>query len=185
MKRITAAVVVALLSVMIFLVPEASCAKKKSRAKSSQTQTLKKPDPHSYYKGLTQAQSDEADRVAKEIAENIMNDDRLVLDIHRVRVAARIVARYCQRSDYGPDEKRYYRTHYGVFIARVYTCAGATRALGRVLDFMDYKWEHVNENQWAHQWCVLEMDGKKGFADGMGGIAGYGEHSLENAFSLK
>ena len=41
---------------------------------------------------------------------------------------------------------------------------------------MGYNWRHVNENQWAHQWCVLEMDGQIGFADGQVGMAGYGEH---------
>ena len=178
------AVFVAVIAVMLSFVPEASCAKKKSRARTAQTQPVKKPDPHGYRKGLTDSQADEADRIAREIAGNVMNDSRLVTDLHRVRAASRIVARFCQHADYGNDEKRYYRTPYGVFVAGVYTCAGATRALGRVLDFMGYSWEHVNENKWEHQWCVLEMDGKKGFADGMGGFAGYGEHSLKNAFSI-
>lgn len=35
---------------------------------------------------------------------------------------------------------------------------------------------YVNENQYTHQWCELKMDGKKGYADGMGGIAGYGKY---------
>ena len=60
-------------------------------------------------------------------------------------------------------------------MAGVYTCAGTTRALGRVLDYMGYSWQHVNENKWSHQWCIVTMDGQAGYADGMGGIAGYGE----------
>lgn len=60
-------------------------------------------------------------------------------------------------------------------MAGVYTCAGSTRALGRVLDYMGYSWQHVNENKWSHQWCIVTMDGQTGYADGMGGIAGYGE----------
>ncbi len=35
--------------------------------------------------------------------------------------------------------------------------------------------QHVNENKWVHQWCILTMDGQTGYADGMGDIAGYGE----------
>ena len=57
-----------------------------------------------------------------------------------------------------------------------YSCAGATRALGLVLDCMGYQWTHVNENQYGHQWCSLYMDGQLGFADGQIGLAGYGEH---------
>ena len=56
----------------------------------------------------------------------------------------------------------------GVFVAGVYTCAGTTRALGRVLDYMGYSWQHVNENKWSHQWCIVTMDGQAGYADGMG-----------------
>ena len=131
---------------------------------------------HSYYKGLTQAQATEADKIARSIAQEIMADKSLNTDLKKVRTATRIVARFCSMCAYGNDKNRYYRTPYGVFVAGVFTCAGATRALGRVLDFMGYDWQHVNENQWAHQWCVLEMDGEIGFADGQVGMAGYGEH---------
>ena len=44
-----------------------------------------------------------------------------------------------------------------------YSCAGATRALGMVLECMGYKWEHVNPNQWTHQWCKVTMDGQAGW----------------------
>ena len=86
-----------------------------------------------------------------------------------------VVAAYCDNCIYGSDTNKYYRSPYGVFVAGVYTCAGSTRALGRVLDYMGYSWQHVNENKWSHQWCIVTMDGQTGYADGMGGIAGYGE----------
>ena len=151
-------------------------AKRKSRQRPAQTQEVRKADPHSYYKGLTKAQGEEADRIAQDIAKKVMADRSLNTDLKKVRAASKIVAWYCSRGVYGNDEKRYYRSPYGVFVAGVFTCAGATRALGRVLDFMGYDWHHVHENQWAHQWCVLEMDGEIGFADGQAGLAGYGEH---------
>ena len=72
------------------------------------------------------------------------------------------------------DTTKYYRSPYGVFVAGVYTFAGSTRSLGRVLDYMGYSWQHSHENENRHQWCVLTMDGQTGFADGMAGIAGYG-----------
>ena len=135
-----------------------------------------KANTHSYYKGLTKVQAEEADKIARSIAEKIKADKSLNTDLKKVRTATRTVALYCSRGIYGNDEKRYYRSPYGVFVAGVFTCAGATRALGRVLDFMGYNWRHVNENQWAHQWCILEMDGQIGFADDQVGMAGYGEH---------
>jgi len=45
----------------------------------------------------------------------------------------------------------------------------------RVAVSMGYSWQHVNENKWSHQWCIVTMDGQTGYADGMSGIAGYGE----------
>ena len=178
MRRILAVILTAI-AVIIAFSPEAYCAKKKkSRAKTSQVQSqpVKKQDPHSYYRGLTQEQAEQADSVARKIAEAVMSEKSLTSDLQRVKAAAGIVARYCSRCMYGNDPHKYYRSPYGVFVAGIFTCSGATRALGRVLDFMGYKWEHANENQWSHQWCVVEMDGRKGFADGQLGAAGYGEY---------
>lgn len=110
--------------------------------------------------------------VAKQIASVI---PREASDLDRVSIAARIVSYYCSFCAYtmsGSD----YRTPFGVFVKGEYSCAGATRALGLVLDCLGYQWTHVNENQYDHQWCSLYMDGQLGFADGQTGIAGYGEH---------
>lgn len=129
---------------------------------------------HGYYKGLSANNSTEADRVAKEIADSIMSNPDYKTELQRVTAAAQIVSQYCSADKYGMDSEKYYRSPYGVFVAGVYTCAGSTRALGRILDFMGYEWIHQNEDQNRHQWCVLTIDGQKGFADGMAGIAGYG-----------
>lgn len=130
---------------------------------------------HGYYKGLSAEQAATADAVAQQIADTIMSNTAYTTDLQRVTAAAQTVASYCNNSVYGSDVDKYYRSPYGVFVAGVYTCAGSARALGRVLDYMGYEWQHVNANKWVHQWCILTMDGQTGYADGMGGIAGYGE----------
>ena len=109
--------------------------------------------------------------VAKEIADQCTGET----DLERVYKASQIVAYYCYYAEYTNDDPDY-RSPYGVFVKGVYTCAGSTRALGMVLELMGFQWKHVNENQWTHQWCSLTMDGQKGYADGMAGIAGYGTH---------
>lgn len=130
--------------------------------------------PHKYYTGLTAEQAAQADAVAQSIAYNVLSGDYQT-DVAKVTAAAQIVQQYTQGEIYGSDTTKYYRSPYGVFVAGVYTCAGTTRALGRVLDYMGYEWQHTNENQNKHQWCILTMDGQTGYADGMGGYAGYGE----------
>ncbi|MGN0342805.1 MAG: hypothetical protein ACI4DO_08425 [Roseburia sp.] len=99
-------------------------------------------------------------------------------DLHRVGLAAYIVSTYCANATYTMEGKDY-RTAYGVFVAGEYSCAGATRALGMILDCMGYEWEHVNENQYTHQWVRLTMDGQIGWADGQIGFVGYGKHPVE------
>lgn len=112
-----------------------------------------------------------ADGVASMIAASIGPGT----DLERVSYAAGIVAFICQNDTY-TTEGSYYNKPEGVFIQRQYSCAGSTRALGLVLNYMGYSWTHINENQWTHQWCELTMDGQKGYADGMGGFAGYGAY---------
>ena len=130
---------------------------------------------HNYYKNITAEQAAAADAVAKQIADSIMANKAYTTDLQRVNAAAVTVAAYCSQIPYGSDAAKWYRSPYGVFVGGVYTCAGSTRALGRILDYMGYSWEHTNENKNSHQWCIVTMDGQKGFADGMGGFAGYGD----------
>lgn len=119
--------------------------------------------------------TEDAQRVAKLIAKCIQKGGR---DIDRVRQAAFYVSVFCSKCKYtmsGPN----YSEAYGVFIAKEYSCAGATRALGMVLDNLGYRWTHANRNQYTHQWCRLKMDGRTGYADGQIGAAGYGKHPVE------
>ena len=176
-----------LLGILLLPIEPAMAAKKSVRKKASQktTQSTKIVDKHSYYKGLTREQATKADKIAEAIAKSLLSKKELATDFERVNAAARIVEGYCKRGMYGDDENRYYRSPYGVFISGNYTCAGATRALGRILDFMGYEWEHANENQWTHQWCILKMDGKTAFADGQGGFAGYGEYDAMKGIGIR
>lgn len=132
---------------------------------------------HSYYNGISAEKAALADAVAQNIALSIMSNPAYATDLQRVNAAAEAVAGYASRGLYGNDVNKFYRSPYGVFITGNYTCAGTTRALGRVLDYMGYPYIHMNENQWSHQWNVLVMDGQVGFADGMAGFAGYGDYT--------
>lgn len=52
----------------------------------------------------------------------------------------------------------HYNDPYGYFVAGVSSCAGCTRATGLCLNILGIPYEHVNENQWDHQWCRVKMD---------------------------
>lgn len=143
------------------------------QAMAGETVTVSVPNTTPDHTALTTAQKEaKALVVAQQIASVIPTD---LSDLERVTTAARIVSYYCNFCGYTMEGKDY-RTPYGVFVKGEFSCAGATRALGLVLECMGYQWTHINENQYSHQWCELYMDGQLGFADGQVGIAGYGPH---------
>ncbi len=72
-------------------------AKRKLRQHSVRTQEAKKADSHSYYKGLTEIQAKEADRIAQDIAKKVMAEKHLNTDLKKVRAASKIVTMYCNK----------------------------------------------------------------------------------------
>ena len=63
----------------------------------------------------------------------------------------------------------HYNDPYGYFVVGVGSCAGETRAIGLCLNMLGIPYEHVNENQWSHQWCRVSMpDGSHWIVDAYG-----------------
>ena len=131
----------------------------------------------SSYRYPDASSTEEKNQQALVIAQKIASEITGETDLEKVQKAAQIVSTYCAYAGYTMEGKDY-RTAYGVFIKGEYSCAGATRALGMLLNCMGYSYEHVNENQYTHQWCVLTMDGQIRYADGQVGWAGYGKHPV-------
>lgn len=124
----------------------------------------------------------EKDKQAVEVAKKIVKEINAMgykTDIEKVEAAAIKVSEYYQKGVHVEKGIDYY-TPYGVFVKGESSCAGCTRALMLVLDLMGFKnMTHANENEWTHQWVILTMDGKVGYADGQVGWAGYGCHPVD------
>lgn len=119
-------------------------------------------DPRHYW-GLTDAQAAQADAFARAIADKAMAQGTTAYE--KVQIAAQMVQSYVANCSYQNDANGYYRSPYGVFVGGVFTCAGATRAMGRVLEFMGYEWYHPGEDQWDHQWVCVKIDGEYAWID--------------------
>ena len=65
-------------------------------------------------------------------------------------------------------EAAHYNDPYGYLILGVVSCAGCTRTTGLCLNMLGIPYEHVNENQWKHQWCRVEVDGTYWICDALG-----------------
>ncbi len=145
--------------------------------------------------GMTYGQEVQARSIAKQIADAIneasnassgssssssskKSSSKSIKDVEKVAYAAGIVRAYCDQGTF-TTEGRIYRTAYGVFVGGEYSSAGATRALGLILDYLGITWVHKNINTWADQYCQVIVDGKEGYGDGISATAGYGKHPSE------
>ena len=89
--------------------------------------------------GMTRNQEDQARSIAKQIAQHVYTQATTKgkgTQIEMVAYATGIVKAYCDLGTY-TTEGKIYRTAYGVFIGHEYSCAGATRAMGLVIDYLD------------------------------------------------
>ena len=62
----------------------------------------------------------------------------------------------------------HYNDPYGYLVLGSASCAGCTRATGLCLNILGIDYEHVNEGQWSHQWCRVNVDGTYGICDAYG-----------------
>ena len=65
-------------------------------------------------------------------------------------------------------EAAHYSDPYGYLVLGVASCAGCTRTTGLCLNMLGIPYEHVNENQWSHQWCRVDIDGIYWICDAYG-----------------
>ncbi len=143
--------------------------------------------------GMTRAQEVAARDVAYQIAKHVYEQVKPKHDAYKdgdqikmVAYATGIVNAYCNMGTF-TTEGKIYRTAYGVFVGGEYSSAGATRALGLVLDYLDtmmtddppLKWVHINANKWDDQWCQVVCDKHEAYADAILPSAGYGKHPNE------
>ncbi len=150
--------------------------------------------------GMNRKQEIQARAIAYQLAEHIFNHVQKFGDgsqIQMVAYATGVVRAYCDRGTFTTSGS-YYRTAYGVFLQGEYSSAGATRALGLVIDYLDdlcqawnknnptasenygpLNWVHVNANKWDDQWCQVVCDYHEAYADPIAAWAGYGKHPNE------
>ena len=71
-------------------------------------------------------------------------------------IAAALRERFDSGMSYSMDAD-HYNDPYGYFVLGSASCAGCTRATGLCLNVLGIPYEHVNENQYSHQWCRVPV----------------------------
>ena len=80
-------------------------------------------------------------------------------------------ARFDAGMSYSTSEA-HYNDPYGYLVLGSASCAGSARTTGLCLNMPGYSYEHVNENQWSHQWCRVNLNGTYWICDPYGLYAG-------------
>ena len=66
----------------------------------------------------------------------------------------------------------HYNDPYGYLVLHSASCAGCTRTTGLCLNILGIPYEHVNENQYAHQWTRVDVNGTYWICDAYGMYCG-------------
>lgn len=82
-------------------------------------------------------------------------------------IARALRARFESGMEYSTSSA-HYNDPYGYLVEGSASCAGCTRATGLCLNILGIDYEHVNENQWSHQWCRVNINGVYWICDAYG-----------------
>lgn len=66
----------------------------------------------------------------------------------------------------------HYNDPYGYLVLHSASCAGCTRTTGLCLNILGIPYEHVNENQYTHQWTRVDVNGTYWICDAYGMYCG-------------
>jgi len=137
--------------------------------------------PSSLKKGMTDEQFAEAYEYARELAEIIdelggeTQEDRLIETFYVLRHITDASITYSQTVPHYSDV-------YGFFVLNESSCAGSTRATALLLSILGFDYEHVNENQWLHQWVRVNVGGVYWICDPFGFFVGPEPAAYEHPF---
>jgi hypothetical protein len=120
-------------------------------------------------KGMTAAEYAEAYRVATEIVNRHKEKDEIEMLAGIVGDVFNIYL-----SGTHSESEAHYNNVYGALILKRASCAGVTRAVNLCMTILGIPYEHVNENQWTHQWCRIFVKSENSYwvLDGQAGIIG-------------
>lgn len=118
----------------------------------------------SLQKKATDAQFAEAYNVALEIVTPLAE---LPIEEQLEGIAYILREMFDSGMEYSMDAP-HYDDPYGYFVLGVASCAGCTRATGLCLNILGIPYEHVNEGQYSHQWCRINVNGVYWICDAYG-----------------
>lgn len=118
----------------------------------------------SIQKKLSRAQLTQAYEEARQIVEPLAD---LPIEAQLGGIALAIRIRNDKKVTYSMSAP-HYNDPYGFFVTGNASCAGSTRATGLCLNMLGISYEHVNEDQFGHQWARVNVNGTYWICDAFG-----------------
>lgn len=142
-------------------------------ASNAATEGIVPIDQLANYKSLKKKMTDEefqaAYNEALKIVQPLVGED---CETQLISITSTLRARFESGMTYSTSTP-HYNDAYGYLVLGSASCAGSARTTGLCLNMLGYSYEHVNENQWAHQWCRVNVgDGVYWICDPYGLYAG-------------
>lgn len=152
-------------------------------ADAAGTATLVPIDSLENKKGLKKKCTDEEFQAAYDAAVQIVTP---LIGLSREEQLTGIAKALRSMADNGQvvysTSEAHYNDPYGYLVSGVASCAGCTRTTGLCLNILGISYEHVNENQWSHQWCRVNLDGTYWICDAYGLYTGPEPNPYEHPY---
>ena len=141
-------------------------------ATTSTTDGIVPLDQLADYKSLKKKMTDEEFQAAYDealkIVQPLVGQD---METQLTSIMSTLRARFDSGMSYSTSSA-HYNDAYGYLILGSASCAGSARTTGLCLNMLGIPYEHVNENQWSHQWCRVNLNGTYWICDPYGLYAG-------------
>ena len=126
---------------------------------------MNKLERYSYFrKYMSESEMTQAYNVAKSLLEPIRGLSRK----DQVIQIAVILRRWFDNGMTYTMKLKHYNDPYGYFVLKWGSCAGCARATGMCLNMLGFSYEHVNENQYSHQWARVKVGNEYWICDAYG-----------------
>lgn len=128
---------------------------KKDKKESAPTLVpLKKLNRYSYFrKYMTDKQFKKAYKAASKIVKPLLGKSK---EDQLLGIAVGLREFFDNNMSYSMSAS-HYNDPYGYLILKSASCAGCARATGLCLSMLGFKYEHVNENKYSHQWARVKI----------------------------
>ncbi len=115
---------------------------------------IKELDRYSYFrKYMTDAQFKKAYKAASKIVKPLLGKSK---EDQLLGIAVGLRELFDSSMSYSMSAS-HYNDPYGYLVLKSASCAGCARATGLCLNMLGFKYEHINENKYSHQWARVKL----------------------------